>query len=385
MQTIEKLPNFLSSNIRLRFLRDEEKSIITCEKELPLVIEPVKEKSFTALAELVRENSDWFNRQQDNYGALLFRGFEVETGAQFESILELLNVKLASNYYFGSAIRERITDKVFTSSEAPGNTIIPPHNELNMVSLRPNFLAFFCQIEPELYGETPIINTEKIFNELSPNLQHKFTNLPQKYVRFVPNHLLGIVFEELSREEITKMLQDGEFYFQWKADGSLYFESSYIPLFPHPRTGKLCFGLTTCDCFVTREWYRVVAQRYPFRKRFYYKFLPSKLYKTIEEGQTLTATANDDSQKQSSTLNMYLVNEKGNNTKMTEAEAKEFGKAECKNAVVFPWRQGDILLIDNLQVAHCRLNTQPPRKILTAFGNMCDIRDMKYNMRSQVK
>ena len=74
---------------------------------------------------------------------------------------------------------------------------------------------------------------------------------------------------------------------------------------------------------------------------------------------------------------MYLVNEEGNNTKMTEAEAKELGKAEWKNTVVFPWRKGDILVIDNLQVVHGRLNVQPPRKILTAFGNMCNIRDMK--------
>ncbi|MGD1704141.1 hypothetical protein [Dapis sp. BLCC M229] len=49
MQTIEKFPNSLPSNIRLRFLRDEEKSFTTCEKELPLVIEAVREKSFTAL------------------------------------------------------------------------------------------------------------------------------------------------------------------------------------------------------------------------------------------------------------------------------------------------------------------------------------------------
>ncbi|MDE5072382.1 MAG: TauD/TfdA family dioxygenase, partial [Trichodesmium sp. St5_bin8] len=148
MLTIEKLPNYLSSNIKLRFLRDEEKSFTTGEKKLPLVIEPVQKKSFSVLAELVRENRDWFHRQQDNYGALLFRGFEIETAAQFENILELLNVKLASKYHFGSSQRNRITDKVFTSSEAPGNLIIPPHNELNMVPVRPMSLAFFCQIEP---------------------------------------------------------------------------------------------------------------------------------------------------------------------------------------------------------------------------------------------
>ena len=377
MKTIKKIQNSISSNIRLRFLCDEEKTVTGCEKELPLVIEPVKEKSFAFLTELVRENSDWFNQQLDTYGAILFRGFEVETGAQFESILELLKVKLESYYHFGSAQRVRITDKVFTSSEAPADLIIMPHNELNIVPVRPSVLAFFCQIQPTLYGETPIVNTEKVFNELSPRLQDKFANSPQKYVRFIPNHLLGIVFEKLSREEIMKMLQDGEFNFHWKADGSLYFECSYIPLFAHPKTGKLCFGLSTCDCLVSREWYRSIAQRYPFGKRLYYNWLPSKLYKILEEGRTAKATVVDNSQQQSSILNMYLVNERGNCTKMTESEAKELGKAEYKNAAIFPWKQGDILVVDNLQVAHSRLNTRQPRKILTAFGNMCDIRNMK--------
>lgn len=377
MQTIQNLPNSISSNIRLRFLRDEEKNFAVREKELPLIIEPVKEKSFASLTELIRKNSNWFNQQRDTYGAILFRGFEVETAAQFQIILELLKVELASYYHFGSAQRVRINDKVFTSSEAPSAMIITPHNELNMIPVRPSVIAFFCQIQPMLYGETPIINTEKIFNELSLELQQKFANSPQKYVRFVPNHFLGIVFDKLSREEITKILQDGKFNFHWKADGSLYFECSYIPLFSHPTTGRLCFCLSTCDSLVTREWYRSISQRYPLGKRLYYKWLPSKLYKVLEERRTAAATIVEKLQQQSSTLNMYLVNQEGRCTKMKETEAKELGQAEWKNAVVFQWKQGDILVIDNLQVAHSRLNTQQPRKILTAFGNMCNIHNMK--------
>lgn len=45
---------------------------------------------------------------------------------------------------------------------------------------------------------------------------------------------------------------------------------------------------------------------------------------------------------------MYLVNEEGNNMKMIEVEVKELGKVEWKNIVVFFWRKGDILVIDNL-------------------------------------
>jgi alpha-ketoglutarate-dependent taurine dioxygenase len=377
MNKIENLPISISRNMKLRFLQDSEKTFSSIETELPLVIEPVNEKSFTVLKALLNESSDWFNKQLDTYGAILFRGFEVEDAEQFQKVLELLNVELEPVYHFGSAHRVRMTDKVFTSSEAPPDTIIAPHNELNMVPRRPSVLAFFCQVQPDLYGETPIINTEKLFHSLPPSLQHKISNFPQRFVRYVPNHLLEIVFEELSKDEITKLLQEQRFDFTWEEDGSINFECSHIPLFSHPRTNRLCFCLSIVDCLVSREWYRNLEQRYSFGQRLYYNWLPAKLYKRIQQGLTTAATVVDGSQKRTSTLNTYFLNEHNQYTTMTTAEAKELGKAEWKNAVIFQWKQGDILIMDNLQVAHSRLNTKPPRKILTAFGNMCNIRDMK--------
>ncbi len=377
MNTRPNLPISISSDMRLRFLRDDEKTFLSTEKELPLVIEPVKEKSLAVLKGLLSESSDWFNQQLDTYGAILFRGFDVEGAEQFQKVLELLNVQLESVYHFGSAHRVRITDKVFTSSEAPPEIIIAPHNELNMVPVRPSVLAFFCQVQPDLYGETPIINTEKLFYNLSPRLQHKIANFPQRFVRYVPNHLLGIVFEGLSQEGITKLLQEQGFDFNWEEDGSIYFECSYITLFSHPKTSRLCFCLSVVDSLVSREWYRNIRQRYSFGKKLYYNWLPANLYKRFQQRLTTAATVVDGSQKRTSTLDAYFLTEDGQSMKMTEAEAKELGKAEWKNAAIFQWKQGDILLLDNLQVAHSRLNTTLKRKILTAFGNMCNIRDMK--------
>ncbi|MBR8837277.1 MAG: TauD/TfdA family dioxygenase [Stigonema ocellatum SAG 48.90 = DSM 106950] len=374
---MQNFPFYISKDMRLRFLRDDEKTVLSTEKELPLVIEPVQENSFAVLKGLLSESRDWFNQQLDTYGAILFRGFEVEGAEQFQKVLELLNVQLESVYHFGSAHRVRITDKVFTSSEAPPDMIIAPHNELNMVPVRPSVLAFFCQVQPDLYGETPIINTEKLFYNLSPSLQHKIANFPQRFVRYVPNHLLEIVFENLSREEITKLLQEQGFVFNWEEDGSIYFECSYIPLFSHPRTSRLCFCLSIVDCLVSREWYRNIGQRYSFGQRLYYNWLPANLYKSFQQRLTTAATVVDGSQKRTSTLDTYFLTEDGHSTKMTEAEAQELGKAEWKNAAIFEWQQGDILVMDNLQVAHSRLNTKLKRKILTAFGNMCNIRHMK--------
>ncbi len=377
MNAMQNLPNSISSDMRLRFLQNNEKTFLMSETELPLVIEPVKEQSFAVLKALLSESYDWFNQQLDTYGAILFRGFEIEDAKQFQKVLELLNVQLESFYHFGSAHRVRITDKVFTSSEAPPDKIIAPHNELNMVPVRPGVLAFFCQVQPDLYGETPIINTEKLFYSLSPSLQHKISTFPQRFVRYVPNHLLETVFEGLSQQEISQLLQEQGFDFQWEKDGSVSFECSYIPLFSHPRTNRLCFCLSIVDCLVSREWYQKLGQRYSLGQKFYYNWLPAKLYKGFQQGSTTAATVVDGSQKRTSTLNTYFVNGDNQYATMTEAEAKELGKAEWNNAAIFQWKQGDILVIDNLQVAHSRLNTTLKRKILTAFGNMCSIHDMK--------
>ncbi len=37
------------------------------------------------------------------------------------------------------------------------------------------------------------------------------------------------------------------------------------------------------------------------------------------------------------------------------------------SSVVFPWAQGDVLLIDNRQVLHARKSFEPPRRILAAL------------------
>lgn len=376
MHLIQNLPGLASSGIKVRFLSEEEKTIKTDEQELPLVIETVTEKSFRALAALVKQHCNWFNQQLVQYGAILFRGFEVESAEQFQTVLELLGVELASHYHFGSAARHRITDKVFLSSSAPPSIIISPHNELNFVPIRPGIIAFFCQIQADLYGETPLINTEKLFYDLSPGLQAKFTNFSQQFVRYIPQHLLEVVFEDISRDEITKLLQAQGFDFNWHEDDSLSLKHSYTPLFRHPLTDRLCFCLSIFDCLINREWYIQIKERYPLMQGLYHSLLPVGLYKKFEQYRP-TVTNIFDSNKLKGSISMSFIDPENEPIKITAAEAQELGKAECKNAAIFKWQQGDVLIVDNRSVAHSRLNTKSPRKVLTAFGNMYDVRDMK--------
>jgi hypothetical protein len=58
----------------------------------------------------------------------------------------------------------------------------------------------------------------------------------------------------------------------------------------------------------------------------------------------------------------------------TAAERAEIDRAIHGAATVFTWRRGDMILIDNVRAAHGRLNVKGPRRILTALGDMYDVR-----------
>jgi alpha-ketoglutarate-dependent taurine dioxygenase len=47
-----------------------------------------------------------------------------------------------------------------------------------------------------------------------------------------------------------------------------------------------------------------------------------------------------------------------------------------KAEVCFPWNTGDILLLDNLMIAHARNPYQGERKIYVSMGNMMTLQDL---------
>jgi alpha-ketoglutarate-dependent taurine dioxygenase len=46
-------------------------------------------------------------------------------------------------------------------------------------------------------------------------------------------------------------------------------------------------------------------------------------------------------------------------------------------ATVFRWQRGDVIIIDNIRAAHGRLNVSGPRRILTALGDMYDVKSAR--------
>ena len=51
---------------------------------------------------------------------------------------------------------------------------------------------------------------------------------------------------------------------------------------------------------------------------------------------------------------------------------EEIGEIYSRADVRFPWREGDVLMLDNMLVAHARLPFTGARKIVVAMGEMID-------------
>ena len=60
----------------------------------------------------------------------------------------------------------------------------------------------------------------------------------------------------------------------------------------------------------------------------------------------------------------------GDGAPIDDATVSEIGELYERTAVRFRWQEGDLLMLDNMLVAHARDPFTGPRKIVVAMGDM---------------
>jgi alpha-ketoglutarate-dependent taurine dioxygenase len=302
---------------------------------LPALVTP--EGGDRDLLALVRRERDGVRRAMRDHGALLFRGFDVETSTRFGEICGALSDEML-DYTERSTPRNQVEGKVYTSTEYPPSATIPLHCEMSYTTTWPRILWMYSNVVAEVGGETPLCDARKVYNLISPATRERF--LAKKGIMYVRNFRKGFdlpwqeVYGVSTEAELESYCNAHGISFEWRADGVLRTRAVAQAVNRHPETGDMAW-------FNQAHLFHVSNQDPMIRKMLLAKFK--------EEGLP---------------RNAYF----GDGSPIEDAVFEEIRKAYADAEVEFPWQRCDVTMIDNMLVSHGRRPFKGTRKTLVAMA-----------------
>ena len=201
------------------------------KEQFPLVIQPEgKAFSLGEFLEWVKAEKGEIQRQLLEGGAILLRNFPVENALDFETVIRTLDFGNFISYIGGDSPRTKITEGVYTSTEAPAHFKLPLHNELSFVKNYPQHIYFYCETPPVVGGETIIADARKVYQAIDPAVRARFEEKGLKYLScyYHKSKLMDFinsmqrshktwldVFETDDKKEVETKCLENEFEFQW--------------------------------------------------------------------------------------------------------------------------------------------------------------------------
>jgi alpha-ketoglutarate-dependent taurine dioxygenase len=271
-------------------------------------------------------------------GAVLFRGFAVASADDFERFARAITPGLV-DYQFGSTPRSRIQGRIYTSTEYPAHQHIPMHNEQSYTTEWPLKIWFCCMRPATEGGATPLADSRAVYRRIPRRIRDAFEARKLMYVR---NYGGGLdvpwqqVFGTDDRGEVERYCRQAGISYEWKADGELRTRQVCQASAAHPRTREVV-------------WFNQA-----------HLFHVSSLPPSTREGLLAALPASE------LPRNAYF----GDGAPIEDGALDEIRDVYRHLAGDVAWRAGDLVLADNMLVAHGRAPYQGPRAILVAMAEL---------------
>lgn len=312
------------------------------EEQMPLIVRPAVEN--VDLAEWCAANKEELDGYLDRYGAIVFKGFGLETAADFEQAAAAVSPDLFAEY--GDLPQESATERIYHSTPYPADKMILFHNESSHLPQWPIRQFFFCVTPATEQGETPLLDCRRAYEALDAELQRKFSESGLMYVR---NFSEGIdvpwqeFFHTQDKAEVESLCADAGMGCEWTANGGLRISQISPAVAVHPRTGERVFfnqiQLHHVSC-LDEETRSALRQLFP------------------EEDMP---------------RNVYF----GDGTPIPDDVVARISELYEELCVEGPWEAGDMIVLDNMLVAHARRPFSGERKILVAMAEMVQAKDLE--------
>lgn len=314
-------------------------TLLSDKHSFPLMISPAVDG-----IEPVRwasESQDWILARLAEHGALLFRGFDLPDGEAFEHFAESLCPTLFGEY--GDLPPDQ--GRIYHSTPYPKDKAILFHNEASHTPRWPMKQFFYCVKVARVGGNTPIVDCRQVYQRLSPETIQKFHTKKLLYVRnFSPG--LDVSWQDFfktqSRQAVEDICRGVGAEVTWHEDDTLTVKQLCHGVVQHPRT---------------KEWtfFNQVQLHHP-------SCLDAATREALESifGDELMPR------------NVYY----GDGSRIEESVMEEIDKAYWDLSISAPWQERDVIMLDNMLIAHARSPFEGERKILVAMGDMMNRSDL---------
>lgn len=278
------------------------------------------------------------------YGGIVLRGFPTKETPDFAAFIDLFPA-FEQGYAGGRAPRAVVSGRVMEATRLDASVRLVLHSEMAYLGVYPKRIAFFARLAATKGGETTVADARALTDRMDPMLAEKISRHGARMVRnFGPkSDGLDASYDHLDKRgwnqsfytddpaEVERICAERDMKPVWNADGGLTVFNELQPFVVHPATGKRLF-----------------------RSNLHVRPQVSDIAIDIELKKT---------QKYPSGPSL------GNGECLTEAEVTHLNEICDAVTYAWPWRNGDVMVLDNLQVWHGRNPYEGPRDVQVALLN----------------
>lgn len=319
----------------MSYTADVNSYFLTPNHTYPLILDSPN-KSLDPFTWL-EENKSNIENDLIRYGAILLRNFNIQSISEFNRFVQILCPNLL-DYIYRSTPRTKLGGKIYTATEYPAHRIIPMHNENSYAKLWPQKIFFYSSIVAEEGGETPIADSRAVYQKIAPIIREKFEQHGVMYVRNYSDDIdlrWQDVFQTESKQDVEKYCVEHDLDFRWHTGN------------PELTTKQICQATLIHPITSEPVW-----------------FNQAHLFHVSALDQDTKQSLLDSLGEQNIPRNAFY----GDHSPIELDVLAHIREIYDQEKVKFIWQKNDIMILDNILVAHGRETYTGERKIAVAMS-----------------
>jgi alpha-ketoglutarate-dependent taurine dioxygenase len=286
--------------------------------------------------------ADWATQHREalraivaQHGAVLVRGIGLRDPAETAAVFQRLGTGLMAERE-AFAERQVYAEGVYSSAKWPPNQPMCMHHELSYTLEFPSLMLFACLTAPSAGGVTGVADSTNVLNALPPDLVQRFADEGWMLVRNYNDDIGASYADAFGTEDhaaIEAYCRANAIEFAWQPDGGLRTRQRRSAVVQHPVTGQPC-------------WFNQVA------------FL-NEWTMDPEVHEYMVEVYGAD--------NLPFTTCFGGGDPIGEEIVELLNQVYETNTLREPWQAGDLMLVDNVRMAHSREPYQGDREVLVGM------------------